>query len=120
MWLLDNVPPSNVLEGDRLLATSTDPWSIVAIADNGYGPCSVHHQWTWDQLWLQARQDAEAVIETLGCATTGKAFLLVLGWFIQKECEEKGRKLQASSLTAGPGYSRMYLERNNYDYKRGV
>jgi len=29
--------------------TWPDPWSIVAIADNGYGSCSVHHQWTWDQ-----------------------------------------------------------------------
>ena len=27
-----------------------------------------------------------------------------------------GRKLQASSLTADPGYDRMYLERNNYGH----
>jgi len=33
---LDNVPPATRLEGDRLLATSTDPWSIgdIGILDN--------------------------------------------------------------------------------------
>ena len=29
-------------------------------------------------------------------------------------------KLQAASLTAGEGYYRMDLERNNYDYKRRI
>ena len=94
MWLLDNVPPLNVLEGDRLLATSTDPWSITQRRLSARYNATVW--WTWDQLWLQARQDAEAVIETLGCATTGKALLLVPadnGW-----CEEKGRKPQAASF----------------------
>jgi len=42
--------------------------------------------------------------------------LLVRGRLEKPSCEETGRgKRQASSLTAGEGYCRMNLERNNYD-----
>ena len=61
----------------RLLATSTDPWSL----QGGLIPDSVR---TWDQLLLQARQYAEAVIENVGVArqlvkaTSFKQFRMIL------------------------------------------
>ena len=49
----------------RLLATSTDPWSYYCWQNPGD---NVDGKRTWDQLLLQARQYAEAVIENVGVA----------------------------------------------------
>jgi hypothetical protein len=85
----------------RLLATSTDPWSIVCQLQPKLAPCSVHHQWTWDQWALDTGLSPGAPVNNCRWASTPLV------------------KLQASSikrLTAGHGYDRMDLERNKtYD-----
>ena len=47
--IIDNVPPLMHWEGDRLLATSTDPWSIADALASKPTVCTVQ-LWIWDQL----------------------------------------------------------------------
>ena len=69
------------MDGPRITPLYTSRLSWVLIP----GPCDYRHY-----------RYAEAVIEKLCCATTGKGFLLVLadnGW-----CEERARKMAHWSL----------------------